>query len=149
VFDLGEKYTRAFGLIIENEKGEKIYPIMGCYGIGISRTMGVIVEKFNDEKGIVWPKSIAPFEIHLIALNYSKLSDWANKVYEELTHLGVEVLLDDREVPAGEKFADADLIGIPIRLVLSERNMDKIEWKERNSDAIEMLSVNEVIKRLK
>lgn len=135
VFDLGQKYTKAFGIIVENENREKVYPIMGCYGIGISRTMGVIVEKFHDEKGIIWPKEIAPYQVHLVGLNGK-----GNEVYEKLTKAGVEVLFDDRDLAAGQKFADADLIGIPVRLIVSERLGDKIEWKERNSDKIQLLS---------
>jgi prolyl-tRNA synthetase len=148
VFDLGEKYSRAFGLILDNEKGEKIYPIMGCYGIGITRTMGVIVEKFHDDRGIIWPKSIAPFDVHLVELKSKSEDLKVEKIYKELIKAGVDVLWDDRDVSAGEKFADSDLIGIPVRLVVSERNGDKIEWKERSSDKSELLSLEEVIKRL-
>ncbi len=146
VFDLGQKYTKAFDLTITNESQEKIHPIMGCYGIGISRTMGVIVEKFHDEKGIIWPKSVAPFHAHLIELKGAKN---AKKIYEELKEKGVDVLWDDRELGAGEKFADADLIGIPVRLVVSEKTGDKIEWKERNGDKVELLSLDEVRQKIK
>jgi prolyl-tRNA synthetase len=148
VFDLGEKYSRAFGLIVENEKKEKIYPIMGCYGIGISRTMGVIVEKYNDEKGIVWPKEIAPFDAHLVELKGKSNEGRGEDIYNKLKEAGVDVLWDDRDASAGEKFSDSDLIGIPVRLVISDRNGDKIEWKERTSDKSELLSLEEVIKKL-
>ncbi len=144
VFDLGQKYTRAFNFLITNDKGEQVYPIMGCYGIGITRTMGVIVEKFHDEKGILWPKSVAPFDVHLIELPGTKN---AKKVYEDLKKSGFDVLWDDRDAPAGQKFADSDLIGIPVRLVVSERNGDKIEWKERSSDKSELLDFSEVVRR--
>lgn len=144
VFDLGQKYTHAFGLTVRNEKGENVYPIMGCYGIGITRTMGVIVEKFHDDKGIVWPKSIAPFDVHLLELKGKS----AEKIYQKLIDSGIDVLWDDRDVPAGEKFADADLIGIPVRLVVSERNGDKIEWKERSGEKTELMDLDEVIKKL-
>lgn len=143
VFDLGQKYTRAFGLIVENPKGERVYPIMGCYGIGISRTMGVIVEKFHDEKGIVWPKEVAPFNVHLVDLNGK-----GEAIYKELQHNGIEVLWDDRDVSAGEKFNDADLMGMPIRLVVSQRTGDKIEWKKRTEEKSSLLSLEEVIKKL-
>lgn len=145
VFDLGEKYSRAFGLILDNDKGEKIYPIMGCYGIGVSRTMGVIVEKFNDGKGIIWPKSIAPFDIHLIELSGAKDTE---KIYNDLKSAGVDVLWDNRETSAGEKFADSDLIGIPVRLVVSAKTGDKIEYKERDSEKTELLGFNEVLSKL-
>ncbi|MDP1743879.1 MAG: aminoacyl--tRNA ligase-related protein [Candidatus Amesbacteria bacterium] len=138
VFDLGQKYSKAFDLKVDG-----VYPIMGCYGIGISRTMGVIVEKFHDAKGIVWPKSISPFAVHLVGLN-----GLGEEVYKKLTASDVEVLFDDTDKSAGEKFANADLIGIPVRLVVSEKTGDKIEYKERNSDKIEFLDLEEVIRRL-
>ncbi|MEK7470440.1 MAG: aminoacyl--tRNA ligase-related protein [Patescibacteria group bacterium] len=144
VFDLGQKYTRAFGLIIDNEKGEKVYPIMGCYGIGITRTMGVIVEKFHDDKGIIWPKSVAPFDVHLVELPGGD----GEKIYNDLKNAGIDVLWDDRDVPAGQKFADADLIGIPVRLVVSKKTGDKIEYKTRNTDKPELLGFDEVIKKI-
>ena len=143
VFDLGQKYTRAFGLIVENKKNEKVYPIMGCYGIGISRTMVVLVEKFHDERGIVWPREAAPFQVHLIDLNGE-----GDAVYKKLIDSGVEALFDDRDISAGEKFADADLMGIPVRLVSSQKTLDRVEWKERTSEKSETISVEEVIKRL-
>lgn len=143
VFDLGQKYTRAFGLIITNEKGERVYPIMGCYGIGITRTMGVIVEKFNDERGIIWPKSVAPFDVHLIGLNKK-----GDDIYKSLTEKGIDVLFDDRDLGAGEKFADADLIGIPARLVVSDKTEGKIELKMRDSEKVELLSFDEVLARI-
>jgi prolyl-tRNA synthetase len=145
VFDLGQKYTKAFNFLITNDKGEQVYPIMGCYGIGISRTMGVIVEKFHDEKGIIWPKSVAPFDIHLVELPGAKN---VKEIYENLKKNGVDVLWDDRDVQAGQKFGDADLIGIPVRLVVSAKTGDKIEWKERTSEKSELLSFEEVLKKL-
>lgn len=150
VFDLGQKYTKAFDFKVQNEKGEMVYPIMGCYGIGISRTMGVIVEKFHDENGIIWPKSVSPFDVHLIGLNGR-----GEDLYKKLKEKNIDVLFDDRDVSAGEKFSDADLIGIPIRLVVSDKTGDlsaqagKIEYKERNSEHAELLNFDEVIKKLK
>lgn len=144
VFDLGQKYTRAFGIIVENEKGDKVYPIMGCYGIGITRTMGVIVEKFHDDKGIIWPKEVSPFQVHLVGLN-----EKGNDIYEKLIDKGIDVLFDDRDISAGQKFGDADLIGIPVRLVVSAKTGDKIEYKERTSDKTELLDFEEVLKKVK
>ena len=143
VFDLGQKYTKAFGLTVVGEKGTKVYPIMGCYGIGITRTMGVIVEKFHDEKGIVWPKEVSPFDVHLVGLN-GKGQD----LYKKLKENSIDVLFDDREVPAGQKFADSDLIGIPVRLVVSDKTGDKIEVKMRTSDESKLLSFDEVLRTL-
>ena len=151
VFDLGQKYTKAFELTFNNEGGQKQYPIMGCYGIGISRTMGVLVEKFHDERGICWPKSVAPFAVHLVSLNTNdeKVKERAEKVYEELTRAGVEVLFDDRgEVGAGQKLADADLIGIPIRAIVSAKTGDKVELKRRNEKDSRVIEVRELLEEL-
>ena len=123
---------------------------MGCYGIGISRLMGAIVEVHHDEKGIVWPNQVAPFSCHLITINKEQLTrNKTDDVYNNLTEAGVEVLYDDREdVSAGEKFADCDLIGIPVRLVVGQKTGDKIEWKKRTDAKTELLDVEEAIKRL-
>jgi prolyl-tRNA synthetase len=145
VFDLGQKYTKAFDVTFEDENGEKKYPIMGCYGLGLSRTMGVIVEKFHDDKGIVWPKEIAPFDVHLVELSGATN---AKEIYEKLTGSGVEVLWDDRDITAGKKFTDADLIGIPVRLVVSVKTGDKVEWKNRSGDSSDLLTADELLQRL-
>ena len=148
VFDLGLKYSKAFDLTFNNESGEKTYPIMGCYGIGISRTMGVIVEKFNDERGILWPASIAPFTVHLASLNTNDeaVIKRADEVYELLTKAGVEVLYDERtDVGAGQKLGEADMIGCPIRAVVSSKTQDKVEVKMRNEKEAKLMSVEELI----
>lgn len=149
VFDLGLKYSKAFDLTFNNESGEKTYPIMGCYGIGISRTMGVIVEKFNDERGMLWPASIAPFTVHLASLNTNDeaVIKRADEVYERLIKAGVEVLYDDRtDVGAGQKLGEADMIGCPIRAVVSSKTQDKVEVKMRNEKEAKLMSVEELIK---
>ncbi|MGI5827945.1 MAG: proline--tRNA ligase [Patescibacteria group bacterium] len=150
VFDLGQKYSKDFGLELINENGKKFYPIMGCYGIGISRLLGVIVEKHSDSKGIIWPESVAPFQTHLIGLgNDPELKTQANNVYEKMLEANIEVLFDDRaDVGAGQKFADADLIGNPVRLVVSPRTGGKIEWKRRDEEKTELISLEEIVKRL-
>jgi len=118
---------------------------MGCYGIGLGRLLAVIVEASNDEKGIIWPQEVAPFQAHLIGLDTKK----AQAVYNKLTQARIDVLYDDRkEVSAGQKFAEADLIGIPIRLVVSDKTGDKVELKERGSDKTEMIETDEVIKKI-
>jgi len=146
VFDLGQKFSKDFDLTFANKNGEKKYPIMGCYGIGISRCMGVIVEKHHDEKGIIWPACVAPFAVSLIALNGAE--PYANHVYETLQQAGIKVLFDDRFQSAGSKFAAADLIGLPIRLVISSRNGKQIEWKKRDQAESELIDLETVIKRL-
>ena len=117
----------------KNEKGEDVSIICGCYGIGVSRTMGVLVEIFSDDKGIIWPESVAPFKVHLVALTEETVD--AEALYNELTSKGVEVLFDDRAgLTPGEKFADADLLGMPWRVVISKRSLEAggVEVKKRN-----------------
>ncbi len=148
VFDLGQKYSKAFDLKVANDKGEMFYPIMGCYGVGISRTMGVIVEKFHDEKGIVWPDGIAPFTVHLIDI---KQNEKAQEIYDRLNREGIEVLWDDREVGAGGKFADADLIGCPFRVVVSEKSLEAggLEVKMRKGGEAEIMNLEKFIGNFK
>lgn len=147
VFDLGQKFVKDFDVTFTDREGKKQYPIMGCYGIGISRLMGVIVEKFNDEKGIIWPEVVAPFRVHLLALNGAD----ATKVYEDLQKAGIEVLYDDRDASAGEKFAEADLVGIPWRMVVSPKTGEgKVELKRRGTkDEEKVVKVEEAIKAVK
>lgn len=146
VFDLGQKYTKDFDISVSSKDGKQIYPIMGCYGIGISRVMGILVEKYHDEKGIKWPKQASPFQVHLVSI---KANDKAQEVYGKLQAAGVEALYDDRDdVSAGAKFADADLIGIPVRLVVSAKTGEEIEWKERDKKEPEIVSLEKVLRRL-
>lgn len=148
VFDLGQKYSKAFDMAFTDSEGKKVYPIMGCYGIGISRTMGVIVEKFNDERGILWPASIAPFTVHLTSLNTNETAviKRADEVYEQLTKAGIEVLYDERtDVGAGQKLAEADMIGCPVRIVVSTKTGDKVELKKRDEKESQLLSVEQAI----
>ncbi len=148
VFDLGQKYSKAFDLKVANDKGELIYPIMGCYGIGISRTMGVIVEKFNDEKGILWPAEVAPFTVHLLNL---KNTEEAARIYEKLNKSGIETIWDDRDVSLGQKFAEADLIGCPFRVAVTEKSLAAggLEVKLRSSSEVEIMSLEKFIEYLK
>ena len=147
-FHLESKYTDVLDLYYNDEKGEKQSIIMGCYGIGISRLMGVIAELFADDRGLVWPESIAPFSVHLINLGQD---EQAEEIYAKLTGAGVEVLLDDRDVSAGEKFAGSDLIGIPYRLVVSKKSLEAggVELKKRNEKESEIVAVEELVSLLK
>ena len=150
IFPLGQKFTHAFDYTYTNEKGEKQPVEMGCYGIGPSRLMGVLVEKFADDKGLVWPESIAPFSVHLLVLGKDKTSDaykTAEHIYSTLTQNHVEVLFDDREGSAGEKFADSDLIGIPMRVVVSDKSLEKggVEIKERMVTDSEIITVEQLL----
>ena len=148
VFDLGQKYTKAFDLKVATSTGESIYPIMGCYGIGISRTMGVIVEKFHDDKGIIWPAQIAPFTVYLIDIKKDKE---AQEIYDQLTASGVEVLWDDRDINVGRKFTDADLIGCPWRMIVSDKSLatNEVEIKSRGENEPRMMKVEQFIDSLK
>ncbi len=122
---------------------------MGAYGIGIDRAMALVVEAHHDEKGIIWPENIAPFKAYLICLD-EKETKMADDVYQKLEEEGIEVLYDDRkDISAGIKFADADLIGIPYRLVISSKTNGKIELKKREEDKTELLSLPDLIKRIK
>jgi prolyl-tRNA synthetase len=146
IFKLMTKYSKPFDLYVSDKEGNRKEVLMGCYGIGPSRLMGTIVELNHDDKGIVWPKEVAPYDVHLLEL--SKDKKFGTEVYENLQKAGIEVLYDDRDGSFGAKFADADLIGISVRLVVSERNGDKIEFKERKSQKSELLTLDEIIKRL-
>jgi len=147
IFKLGTKYSTPFDLSVMNEKGEKKTAVMGCYGIGLARSMGTIVEIFHDDKGIIWPESVAPFKVHLLELKQNAKTE---EIYKKLEKIGIEVLYDDREVGIGEKFADADLIGIPYRVVVSEKSLAAggIEVKKRNEEKSEIVSVEKLIKIL-
>jgi prolyl-tRNA synthetase len=145
VFDLGQKFSKDFDVTFTDKDGKKQYPIMGCYGIGISRLMGVIVEKYNDEKGIIWPDSVAPFRAHLLALNGAD----GDAFYKSLQKAGVQVLYDDRDISVGEKFAEADLIGIPYRLVISPKvGAGNVEVKRRDQADAEVMTIDELMQRI-
>ena len=144
IFPLGTWYAERMRVYFADEKGLKKPVWFGSYGIGPTRVMGTLVEVSHDDKGIVWHSQVAPFAVHLVELPGGK----GKELYEKLVKEGIDVLWDDREVSAGEKFGDADLIGIPVRLVVSEKTGDKIEWKERTSDRTELLTFEEVIKKL-
>lgn len=134
VFKLGTVYSKSMGANFTDVDGQAKPMEMGCYGIGISRLVAAIVEASHDEKGIIWPKNVAPFLVHMISLGAEKeVTKEAEKVYKDLIDANVEVLYDDRDESAGKKFADADLIGIPLRLVVSKRSLENggVEWKER------------------
>ncbi len=149
IFKLGSRFSEPFGLKFKDKDGKEQTVQMGCYGIGLSRLMGAVVEVHHDENGIIWPESIAPFSYHLISLGQNEA---AGKIYKELIEIGKEVLFDDREdKTAGEKFADCDLIGIPKRIVVSERTLEKdsVEIKERDSKKTKLMKIDEIEKHIK
>ena len=151
VFDLGKKYPKSFEYTVKDKDGNDVHPIVGCYGIGTTRLMGTIAEVFGDEKGLVWPKEVSPFQVHLVRLGVNeKIIESADRLYEDLRKKNIEVLYDDRDLRPGEKFADSDLIGIPFRFVVSDKTVEqnKIEVKKRNSSESVLVSQDDVIKIL-
>ncbi len=144
IYTLGEKFSKALNLRYKDPSGKEHYVYMGSYGIGVPRLMGVAVEVFSDNKGIIWPDSIAPFKVHLISLNQNQTTE---KIYKTLRRKKISVLYDDRkEKRAGEKFADADLIGCPIRIVISEKTLinQSAEVKKRNSSQTQLIKIKEL-----
>jgi len=151
IFDLGSRFSEAFDLKFTNELGEENFLVMGCYGIGTTRLIGTIAEVCTDALGICWPESVAPYKVHLLGLNIDDdlIKSRVNSIYQSLKKNGVEVLFDDREkVTAGEKFADADLIGIPIRIVVSKKTGEKIEFKKRSESETKLINLQELQKMI-
>lgn len=145
IFPLGTMYAEKMGAFYVDSAGAKKPLWLASYGIGPTRILGTLVELFHDDRGIIWPENVAPYKVHLISLNKNNEAD---KVYKTLQDKKIEVLYDDREIGAGEKFADSDLIGIPYRAVVSEKTGDKIEFKKRNKEETELLELDEIISRL-
>lgn len=147
IFPLNTKFSEAFDYRYTDKDGSKKIVYMGSYGIGSTRAMGVIVEKLHDERGIIWPEAIAPFKVHLISIGEN---EEAQKLYEKLKTAGVEVLFDDRDISPGGKFAEADLIGCPYRVVISSKTLEKgkLEIKKRSEKEAEFLSEEELLERV-
>lgn len=152
IFTLGTRFSDALGLSYKNENGEVTPVFMGSYGIGPARGMATVVEALSDENGIVWPASIAPFRVHLLALGGdSRVKELADELYKTLEANNVEVLYDDRDVRAGEKFADSDLIGIPTRVIVGDKTIESkmFEVKDRASGEVEHLTLEHLLTRVK
>lgn len=152
IFSFGTKKCEQLGLLFRDDQGKNVPVWLGSYGIGITRLMGVIVEKFSDERGIVWPKSVAPFQVHLLCLGKDKIKTTADKIYKTLLLQDIEVLYDDRESKqAGEKFAESDLLGIPYRVVVSEKTLAKksVEFKERDKKEFKLVKLTALEKLIK
>jgi prolyl-tRNA synthetase len=155
VFQLGTKYTAALGANYTDEQGDEHPMVMGCYGIGVSRIVAAVVEEHHDEHGIAWPKAIAPFDVHLVAIPgkgdaAANVVETAERLCEQLEDRGLRVLYDDREVSPGVKFADADLVGLPTQLVVGAKGLAKgvVERKDRASGDRDELAVDDVVARL-
>lgn len=152
IFSLGSKYTDALGLYYSDENGKRQSVVMGCYGIGISRIMGLLAEHFADDKGLAWPESIAPAKVYLAIIGEDKeVTKQADQLYEHLVKADITTIYDDRDARAGEKFADADLLGIPYRVVVSKKTLEKggFELKKRINDISETIDTDSLIKRLR
>lgn len=151
IFKLGTKYSEAMGALFLNEKGEENPLIMGSYGIGVERVIACYIEQHHDDKGIVWSTRLAPYKVHLVALNMKSelISGAANKIYEELTKAGIDVLYDDRsEVSAGVKFNDADLLGMPVQVIIGEKKLknSQVEFKNRATQERKDIPLEDVVK---
>lgn len=156
IFDLGTKYSDAFDFNFTDEDGQQKRVLMGCYGIGTTRLVGSIVEVHHDERGMVWPKSVAPMPVHLVSLSskdaevQSKVMEITEGLHADLTKQGIDVLWDDRDVSTGGKLADADLIGLPLRLLVSEKTLkeDSVEWKLRAEADATLIKLQDVMEEV-
>ncbi|WP_404351531.1 proline--tRNA ligase [Sutcliffiella horikoshii] len=152
IFKLGTRYSEAMGANFLDENGRNQPMIMGCYGIGVSRVLAAIVEQYHDENGIVWPKAVTPFDVHVIPVNMKNeaQASLAEEIYAELKNSGMAVLMDDRQERPGVKFADADLIGLPVRVTVGKKAEERIvEVKWRETGDMEEISVEELIQKLR
>jgi prolyl-tRNA synthetase len=152
IFFFGTKYSEPMGAVVVNDKGERVPVQMGSHGIGVSRLLGAIIEACHDDKGIIWPDNIAPFQVALIALNAHKapqVAEVCEKLYRDLSAAGVEVLMDDRDkkTSPGVKFADMELIGIPHRLVISDRHLESgsVEYKHRRESEPQLVALKQIL----
>lgn len=145
-FQLNTKFSEPFNLRYKDASGNEQIVFMGCYGIGISRLMGVMAEVFSDSRGLIWPESVAPFQVHLLDLGATAAADAA---YDALVQAGITVLYDDRSLAAGEKLATADLLGMPYRAIVSAKTGDRIELKKRTVEDVALLPVADIISRLR
>lgn len=144
IFKLGKKYTQSMGVTYLDENGKAAVPTMGCYGIGVDRVLASIIESFHDDKGIQWPMSVAPFQVAIVPIKYKDaMKDAADKLYDELTAAGIEVLLDDRDERPGVKFNDMDLLGFPVRITVGDKNLPNVEVKIRNQAEASLVPLTE------
>lgn len=154
IFQLGTKYSQAMNATVLDEDGKERVMLMGCYGIGVSRVVAAAIEQNHDDRGILWPEPIAPFRVALCPMNMKKsprVAETAEHLYRELLDAGVEVLFDDRDVRAGVMFADMELIGIPHRIIVGERNLDngQVEYKRGHERDAELIDLDAVVDRFR
>ena len=148
IFKLGTKYTKSMNVTYLGESGKPVTPLMGCYGIGVDRTLASIIEGHHDDKGIIWPMTVAPYQVAVIPIQYKdKMKEVADKIYEDLKADGIEVILDDRNERPGVKFTDSELIGYPIRIVVGDKNLPNVEMKLRQDAEATLVPADEVAKK--
>ena len=144
IFKLGTKYTKSMNVTYLGVEGKPVIPLMGCYGIGVDRTLASIIEGNHDDKGIIWPMSVAPYQVAVIPVMYKdKMKEVADKIYEDLKADGIEVILDDRAERPGVKFTDSELIGYPIRIVVGDKNLPNVEMKIRSEAQATLIPAEE------
>jgi prolyl-tRNA synthetase len=149
IFKLGNKYTKAMNVTYLDENGKQQIPTMGCYGIGVDRTLASIIEEHHDDSGIVWPMNVAPYHVAIVPIKYEgDMKDAADKLYAALEKAGIEVLLDDRNERPGVKFNDMDLLGIPVRIVVGTKNLPNVEVKLRSGGDAELLVIDEAVSKV-
>jgi len=154
IFQLGKNYSEAMKANVLNENGQSVTMTMGCYGIGVSRVVAAAIEQNHDERGIIWPAALAPFQVALLPMKLNKsyrVQEAIEKLYNELQDLGIEVLLDDRNVRPGFMFADMELIGIPHRIVLGERGLDdgQAEYRGRRDTETQLIPISKLVSFIK
>jgi prolyl-tRNA synthetase len=154
IFQLGTKYSEAMSAKVLDETGRSVTMTMGCYGIGVSRIVAAAIEQNHDDSGIIWPESMAPFQLAIIPLNMQKspeVASCAQELYQALLDIGVDVLMDDRNERPGVKFADMELIGIPHRIVIGDRALadDNIEYKGRSDSESQLIARGEILNFIK
>jgi len=148
IFKLGQKYTKSMKVTFLAENGKPAIPTMGCYGIGVDRTLASIIEANNDDHGIIWPMTVAPFQVCIVPIRYDgAMKEAADKLYDELKKAGIEVLLDDRNERPGVKFADMELIGIPLRITVGDKNLPNVEFKPRAAEKADLVPLEEAAKK--
>ena len=149
IFKLGTKYTKSMNVTYLGENGKPVTPLMGCYGIGVDRTLASIIEGHHDDKGIQWPMSVAPYQVAVIPVQYKgQMQEVADKLYDELTKAGIEVILDDRNERPGVKFTDSELIGYPVRIVVGDKNLPNVEVKIRTAEQAELVPADAAAKKV-
>lgn len=153
IFDLGTKFSEAFKVEFTDEDGSRKTALMGCYGIGTTRLVGTIVEASHDDRGCIWPKSVAPYKVHVVSLKskdaemQDRITEESEDLYDALTKQGIDVLWDDRDASPGEKLADADLIGCPLRILISEKTLkeESVEWKLRSEKDAKLVKMEDAL----